>query len=76
MYDSFCKKGTLPVRPTADGFVKLITGSFFLPVFLAYVTEQGYSMEQIEEWEKDVFMKGDAEDFFQQIEDAIKQVNI
>lgn len=76
LYADFCEEGQYPLEPTADGFVKLVTGSFFLTVFLAYVVSKGYSMEKIEEWEKETFLQEDAERFFQDVENAIEQVNM
>lgn len=73
-YSEFCKLGTLPVKPTADGFIKLMCGSFMMPVFIAFVNQQGYSMEQIEEWEHETFNEGDPDRFFEEVEAAFKQL--
>lgn len=74
IYQSFCEQGTLPFNPTPDGFIKLICGSFMLPIFMAYVVQQGYSMDQIEEWEQETFEEGTPERFFKDVEHAFKQL--
>jgi len=74
LYMDFCKLGTVPMQPTPDGFVKLMCGSFMLPVFVAFVVKQGYSMEKVEEWEQDTFEEGTAERFFEEVEAAFKQL--
>jgi|GEM_PF-4770729 len=74
LYMDFCKLGTVPVQPIADGFIKLMCGSFMLPVFVAFVVKQGYNIEQVEEWEYDTFDEGGANRFFEDVETAFKQL--
>lgn len=75
-YSQFCEQGTLPFKPTPDGFIKLMCGSFMLPIFMAYVVQQGYSIEQIEEWEQETFNEGNADRFFEDVGNAFKQLEV
>ena len=70
-YEMFCEQGSLPLKPTGCGFVKLITDSFFLPVFWGYVLKQGHTVEQIDEWEREVF-NGKSDTFFSEVEGYFK----
>ena len=70
-YIEFCKQSSIPVKPTPDGFLKLTTNSFFLPVFISYVLSQGYVMQDVEDWEEETF-NGEAESFFKDIEYAFE----
>lgn len=72
-YVEFCKQGTIPVKATPDGFVKLVTNSFFFPVFVAFVLKEGYTIEQFEKWEKETF-NGNSETFFKDVEYAFKML--
>lgn len=74
IYADYCKQGSIPFQPTPDGFIKLMCGSFMLPVFMAYVVQQGYSMEQIEEWEQETFDEGCPDRFFEDVGHAFKQL--
>jgi hypothetical protein len=74
IYQDFCKQGTLPFRATPEGFIKLMCGSFMMPVFIAYVVKQGYSLDKIEEWEQQIFDEGVAETFFLEVEQAFKHL--
>lgn len=76
LYSEYCKHGSIPVKPTADGFVKLMCGSFMMPIFIAFVVQQGYTMEQVEEWERDTFEEGGADRFFEDVESAFKQLEV
>lgn len=74
LYSDFVKQGTIPHKPTADGFVKLMCGSFMMPIFISFVVQQGYTMSQVEDWERDTFDESDAERFFEDVEHAFAQV--
>jgi len=73
LYQEFFASSSIPVKATPDGFVKLMCGSFMMTIFLAYVVQCGYPMEQVEEWEKETF-NGNPNTFFGEVEYAFKML--
>ena len=69
-YIEFCKRGTA----TPDGFLKLVTSEYMLPVFVAFVIAQGYNLEQWEEWESEIYVEDGHERFFEDIENAFEML--
>lgn len=69
LYKSFCEEGSsVPTKPSANGFVNLVTNSFFLPVFIAFCNKMGYTVQQFEDWEKETFIDGSPDAFFEDVE--------
>jgi hypothetical protein len=76
LYADFCELGTLPVKPTVQGFLNLISNTEIFPIFFGFVISQGYPIEQLEEWESKTFTKFNKDSFLKDVVIAIDQVNL
>ncbi|BAV80832.1 hypothetical protein [Vibrio phage RYC] len=73
LYVDFCNEDdNIQHIPSTDEFVRLVTNNGLVSmIFLAYVVAEGYDVDQIEEWEKEVF-SNDPEIFFKDVESALQ----
>ena len=67
LYADFCELGTIPVKPTAQGFLSLISNTEIFPIFFGFVVTQGYPIEQLEEWEAKTFTNFNKDSFLKDI---------
>lgn len=70
LYEDFCAAGTVPTKPSAQGFVNLMCAEnqIMFPIFLAYIISRGYSAHKIEDYEDFVFSRN-PDEFFSDIEE-------
>ena len=76
LYSQYCNQSSVTLEIAPQNFVGVVCSGFMMKLFVDFVVDQGYTVEQIEEWERNTFEDEGADRFFEDVERSFQQLEV